>query len=99
MKIPDIETRPLSEIRSYQEGRLIELLEQLKNRSPFYRRLFSDNGVSISGIRRLEDLQNIPPTSKDHLQQHNDEFICVPGTGSLTISPHPEHWAILFCLP
>ena len=76
--LPEIETRPLKEIKRFQEKKLKELLLYLDEHSPYYHRLFENNKVTISGIKTLEDLRQIPLTSKDELQQYNEDFICVP---------------------
>lgn len=76
--IPEIEKKTLQEQKKYQEGRLPELLEYLQQNSKFYSSLFSSNNIDISTIRTLEDLLKIPVTTKDDIQQHNNDFICVP---------------------
>jgi len=75
---PEIEKKPFSEIREYQNTRLKVLLEYLSINSPFYKELFNKEKIDISKIRTLEDLNVIPVTTKDHLQQNNNDFICVP---------------------
>jgi phenylacetate-CoA ligase len=40
MHIPDIETKPLEEIKKYQEKKLAELLTYLQEHSKFYKELF-----------------------------------------------------------
>ena len=50
----------------------------LAERSTYYQRLFLENAIDISQIETLEDLSNIPTTSKDDLQTYNDDFLCVP---------------------
>lgn len=75
---PEIETRPAEEIRKFQEGKLADLLIYLQGNSPFYSEVFRRHHINISSIRRLGDLCHIPVTTKDHLQQRNDDFICVP---------------------
>jgi len=76
--LPPIETRPSSEIKSFQEEKLRELLIYLQNKSLFYQDIFRKNNIDISEIRNLEDLVNIPVTAKNDLQERNDDFICVP---------------------
>ncbi|MCI1786304.1 MAG: AMP-binding protein [Bacteroidales bacterium] len=66
------------EIKSYQEKRLAGDLEYLENHSAFYKRLFKENVLDIRKIRKLEDLRCIPPTTKNDLQLHNEDFRCVP---------------------
>ncbi len=65
------------EIKSFQEARLSETLAYLTEHSPYYKRLFAKENVDITDICTLEDLQQIPPTTKQDLQNHNDDFLCV----------------------
>lgn len=76
--IPEIEKATQEEIKAFQEKKLKETLQNLSENSPFYKRIFKKNEIQISEINTLEDLQKIPITTKDHLQQFNDDFICVP---------------------
>lgn len=78
--IPEIERATPSEIKAFQEEKLREMLSYLKEKSPFYQRFFEMNSVDVSTINTLEDLQKIPVTTKDYLQKHNDDFLCVPKT-------------------
>lgn len=74
----DIEFCPVAEIEEYQNGRLREALAYLAANSPFYQRMFRENGIDISEIREIADLQKIPFTEKKDLQLHNNDFLCVP---------------------
>ena len=76
--IPFIETQSKDAIRLFQEEKLRELLQYLKEKSPYYQRLFRENNIDITQIQHLEDLQRLPTTSKDDLQRYNDDFLCVP---------------------
>ncbi|MBJ7879563.1 phenylacetate--CoA ligase family protein [Gelidibacter salicanalis] len=76
--IPDIETKSTAEIKVFQETQLKLTLDYLSKNSPFYKRHFETHQLSISEIQTLEDLTKIPVTTKDDLQQFNDDFICVP---------------------
>ncbi|MDO5609102.1 MAG: AMP-binding protein [Capnocytophaga sp.] len=78
--IPNIELRPLSEIQSFQEEKLKEMLVYLQTHSPYYHRFFLENNINITDIKTLNDLQKIPVTTKNDLQRHNDDFFCVPKT-------------------
>lgn len=75
---PEIQFAGSEQIKAFQEARLAETLGYLASNSGFYRRMFSDNGIDVSKIRTVEDLQFIPLTSKDDLQNCNADFICVP---------------------
>lgn len=74
---PSIEKADIQEIKKFQEEKLRELLIYLQDRSPFYQRLFKNNSIKINDIRTLEDLQRIPVTTKDDLQQYNHDFFCI----------------------
>ncbi len=76
--IPDIEKATTAEIKIFQEEKLKETLRYLNENSPFYKTFFKENQIEISEINTLEDLQKIPVTTKDHLQQFNNDFCCVP---------------------
>ena len=74
----DIEFCPVAEIEEYQNEHLREALAYLAANSPFYQRMFRENGIDISEIREIADLQKIPFTEKKDLQLHNNDFLCVP---------------------
>ncbi len=76
--IPEIEKSPLREIEIYQVSRLRETLQYVAERSPFYKRLFASHSIEAKQLKDLSDLQRIPTTSKDDLQKHNWDFLCVP---------------------
>ncbi|MBT1711126.1 AMP-binding protein [Fulvivirgaceae bacterium PWU5] len=77
-QIPEIEFRSAQEIRAVQETRLQQLMVYVAQHSPFYQRLFATHGIDAGGIRHLEDLAQLPRTSKDDLQHYNWDFLCVP---------------------
>jgi phenylacetate-CoA ligase len=74
----NIEFQSTSEIKLFQEEKLRETLLYLKNHSPFYQNLFEKNKIIIDKIKFLEDLQQIPLTTKQDLQLYNEDFLCVP---------------------
>lgn len=76
--IPEIEKQPLSEIKIFQEDKLKDLLSYLETHSKFYKNLFKKNNINTEEIKTLEDLTNIPVTTKDDLQNYSDDFLCIP---------------------
>lgn len=74
---PPIERADIQEIKKFQEQKLQELLVYLETNSPFYQRLFKQNNIKIADIHTLEDLQKIPTTTKNDIQQNNDDFFCI----------------------
>ena len=78
-KNPDIQFRSPEEIKLYQETRLAETLSYLQAHSLFYQQMFREHSIDIARIKKIEDLQQIPVTTKTDLQLHNKEFICVDG--------------------
>lgn len=75
--IPEIETKNSTEIKAFQEVKLKEHLMYLKMNSTYYSELFQREGIDIAEIKSLEDLVQIPVTTKDDLQKYNDQFLCV----------------------
>lgn len=73
----DIEFESVETIKAYQENLLHKQLHYLQEHSPFYRRMFADNGIAIENIRTFEDLASLPFTEKKDLQLHNADFLCV----------------------
>jgi len=65
-------------IITMQEEKLKDLLLYLSIYSPFYKELFAKHKINIAEIKKLADLELLPTTSKDDLQQRNDDFLCVP---------------------
>ena len=77
---PEIEKKSFKEITQFQDRKLSELLNYLNNNSRFYKDLFRENHINLSRINGVKDLKNIPFTSKDDLQERNEDFLCVHKT-------------------
>ena len=75
--IPDIETRSLEDIHTYQSERLKEALSYLAANSPYYKELFASHHIDISQIKAIADLQHIPTTAKNDFSKRNMDFLCV----------------------
>jgi phenylacetate-CoA ligase len=78
MDVPSIEMAPLAGIKKHQENKLKEALQYAASNSPYYQRLFREKKIAIENITTLEDLQQLPVTTKEQLQEFNDDFLCVP---------------------
>ena len=76
-----IETSSPEEIRAVQDSLLGEAVAYVYERSPFYKRLFRESGVSPGDIRGVDDLQSLPFTTREDLQKHNEEFLAVSENG------------------
>ena len=57
-----------------------ETLRYVSEYSAFYKRLFEQHNVDIAKINTLEDLQQLPTTTKQDLQLHNSDFLCAKPT-------------------
>lgn len=78
IKNKELHYQEASCIKEFQESRLKETLEYVAKHSPFYKRMFAEHNIDISTIKTIEDLQSLPTTSKQDLQLHNADFLCVP---------------------
>jgi phenylacetate-CoA ligase len=76
--LPYIETQPIGEIRRFQEEKLRGAMDYLRNHSRFYQEVFRKNRIDPGKVGTFHDLRLVPPTTKDDLQQFNEDFICVP---------------------
>ena len=77
MAIPEIETKSLEAIKHFQEKELKKLLEYLQRNSRFYSSFLKKHKIDIAAISTLEALRHIPPTTKEDLQLHGPDFVCV----------------------
>ncbi len=64
---PKIETMNREELRELQLDRLKSSIAQAA-KSPFYSKVFAEKGITAESITSLEDLQNLPFTTKDDLR-------------------------------
>ena len=71
----DIEFQKPEEIKAFQEGKLHEALQYLKQHSPYYQRMFASYGIDIDKIQHLEDMVKIHKKKKKDLQLFNDDFL------------------------
>ncbi len=78
IEIPEIERQSRDAIREFQQKKLSETLRYVFKNSPYYKRVFAELNIVPEKIRHLEDLWLLPLTTKDDLQRHNWDFLCVP---------------------
>lgn len=75
--IPSIEFEPPEIIKKFQDEKLKEALQYLKNNSKYYQNVFNKNNIKIEKINSVSDLSNIPFTTKTDLHNYNTDFLCV----------------------
>jgi phenylacetate-CoA ligase len=75
-----LEQNSLAEIKKYQGQKLAGLLQYLQAHSPYYRELFGREKIDIAQIRSVDDLVNIPTTTKQQFGERNMDFLCVDKT-------------------
>ncbi|MCD8540399.1 MAG: AMP-binding protein, partial [Leadbetterella sp.] len=73
-----IETWSREKIAAFQEIKLKEALQYVARHSVFYQRYYREEGANLAEVVSVADLQKLPFTTKEHLQQFNGEFLCVP---------------------
>lgn len=74
---PKISFESREAIQSFQEKKLRETLAYLRKNSAYYQSLFDKHHINIADIDSIARLTLIPTTSKEDLQLHNDDFLCV----------------------
>lgn len=70
----DLYFSDIAEQKAFQQKALKDLLQYLNTNSPFYKNMFLKNGIDINTV----SLDALPTTSKEDLQLHNWDFLCVP---------------------
>jgi len=78
MKSEELQKLPMPEIKLFQEIQMAKTLSYVGTHSPYYRELFEKEKIDVLKIRKIEDLQQIPVTTKQELQLRNMDFLCVP---------------------
>lgn len=78
MKGFDFQSR--KEIEEKQLELLKAQLQYIAEKSPYYQRIFREKKIDIVQFSSFEDLKSLPITTKEELQQFNEEFIAVPKT-------------------
>ncbi|MFN8283457.1 MAG: AMP-binding protein [Chitinophagales bacterium] len=68
--------KTIDDIQAVQETELKKLLHYLNQHSVFYKKHFAKHSIDINTIS-LANLSSIPPTTKEDLQQYNNDFLCV----------------------
>jgi len=68
----------LSEIKSVQWLQLVKQLRYLELHSPYYRKVFEKGIIDLKEVKTYNDFRKLPVTTKEDLQQYNEEFISVP---------------------
>ena len=73
---PVLETLPHERLRQLQLKKFKRIVEWAYNNSPFYKKLYRDNGFEPGDLNKFEDIQKIPKTDKGMLRdvQKNPPF-------------------------
>jgi phenylacetate-CoA ligase len=66
----DLETMPRDGLRALQLERLQALVERVAATSPHYQKAFAESGVQPGDIQSLDDLSQLPFTTKQDLRDH-----------------------------
>lgn len=63
------ETMPIEKLRDLQLSRLKKILKYVYSNSTFYKKKFDDFGININDVKKLEDIEKLPFTTKDDLRE------------------------------
>ncbi len=69
---------PLSYIKELQWLQLKKQLVYLQLHSPFYKKMFKRDNIDVNAILSYNDFSILPVTTKEDLQEYNEDFISVP---------------------
>ncbi len=63
------------QIRAYKEKHLYKIIEHAYNHCPFYRKKYSDAGLSPQDFKGLEDLQKFPILTKEEVRAFGEGMV------------------------
>ncbi|RFC54922.1 phenylacetate--CoA ligase family protein [Brumimicrobium aurantiacum] len=75
--ISQIEKQSAQEIKHFQNQKLIIQLAYVQANSLFYQNHFKKAGIDIQSVKTIDDLTQLPVTTKTDLQENNEDFFCV----------------------
>ncbi|ABG59388.1 phenylacetate--CoA ligase family protein [Cytophaga hutchinsonii] len=65
------------QIDQEQAAALQQQLRYITAHSPYYKRVFNEQGIDITAIQSIADLQKLPFTSKEDLNRNYQEMLCI----------------------
>ncbi|MDG6219992.1 MAG: hypothetical protein QCI38_00910 [Candidatus Thermoplasmatota archaeon] len=72
------QTLPRQELERLQRQRLSAMLHHAYENVPYYNRLFKEMGLKPTDIKTVEDLQKLPPLTKDIIRNNPDDLLAKP---------------------
>ncbi|MFQ5915205.1 MAG: phenylacetate--CoA ligase family protein [Nitrospinota bacterium] len=84
---PEIETASRETMRQIQEKKFLEQVRHAYANSPFYRRKFEEAGITPDDVRSLDEIVNLPFTTKDELKADQEAN---PPWGSILAVPFED---------
>ena len=83
--LTSLELQSIEEIKEFQNQKLQEQIKYLVTHSKFYQELFKKYQIDWQSIQTTEDLKLIPVTTKNDLQEFNNDFYVFRQLKSLII--------------
>jgi len=75
----EIETLALDKLRALQSERLINMVNRVYDKVPFYKKAFDEKGIKVSDIKSIHDIYKLPFTKKTDLRDNYPfGFLTVP---------------------
>ena len=71
-------TMNAEELKQRNEKRFLEIFRRAYDKSPFYHKLYTEEGLRKEDITCLEDIKKLPVITKDMVKKHADEMLTVP---------------------
>ena len=73
--IKKMESLTKRDLHFWQTKKLIALLHHAYNNTHYYRTLFDNNNISISSIKKISDIERIPPLTKKIITENRESLI------------------------
>ncbi|HXU27762.1 MAG TPA: AMP-binding protein, partial [Bacteroidia bacterium] len=66
-----------AEVLNEQQKQLIQVIQYVNTHSAFYKKNFADNNIHVEKVKSINDFKQLPFTTKEDIQKHNNDFFCV----------------------
>ena len=63
------------DLKRHNEERFLKIFRRAYNMSPFYHRLYTEAGILLNDIKRIEDIKKLPIITKDMVKQNGVDIL------------------------
>ena len=77
-EIDSLYNMSVADLQKRNEKRFLEVFRAAYDKSKFYHKLYSDNGIKKEDVKTLADIKKLPIVTKEMIKKHADDMLTVP---------------------